>query len=135
VELADTSAWTNRHKDPTVQADFDARVLAGQIATCPMVVMELLWTARDAEEFGELRDDLAALPQLPITAEAWERAVDIWHELVRRGRHRQIKPADLLIAAVAQVAGVGLCHYDGDFEAIEPVTTQPLRPIAPIASL
>jgi len=135
VELADTSAWTNRHKDPIVQADFDARVLAGQIATCPMVVMELLWTARDAEEFGELRDDLAALPQLPIAAEAWERALDVWHELVRHGGHRQIRPADLLIAAVAQVAGVGLCHYDGDFEAIEPVTAQPLRPIAPIGSL
>lgn len=135
MELADTSAWTNRHKDIGVQADFDADVLAGEIATCSMVVMELLWTARNPTEFAELREDLEALPQLPVTREAWQRAIDVWHELVRQGKHRQTKPADLLIAAVAELAGVGLCHYDSDFEAIAHVTGQQTRPIAPIGSL
>ena len=87
-------------------------MLAGEIATCSMVVMELLWTARNPTEFAELREDLEALPQLPVTPEAWQRAIDVWHELVRQGKHRQTKPADLLIAAVAELAGVGLCHYD-----------------------
>jgi len=97
--------------------------------------MELLWTARDPSGFGALRDELEALPQLPVTARAWERAIEVWHELVRRGRHRQIKPADYVIAAVAELSAVGLCHYDGDFDAIALVTAQPVRAIAPIGSL
>jgi predicted nucleic acid-binding protein len=135
VELADTSAWTNRHKDAAVQADFDARVLANEIATCSMVVMELLWTAQNQSDFSELREDLNALPQLPITPAAWERAIDVWHELVQLGRHRQTKPPDLLIAAVAELAGVGLCHYDSDFDAISALTRQPVRALATIGSL
>ena len=135
MELADTSAWTNRHKDAAVQADFDARVLGNEIATCSMVVMELLWTAQSQSDFGEMREDLEALPRLPITPAAWERAIDVWHELVRLGRHRQTKPPDLLIAAVAELAGVGLCHYDRDFDAISAVTRQPVRALAPIGSL
>jgi predicted nucleic acid-binding protein len=135
VELADTSAWTNRHKDPGVKADFDARVLAGEVATCPMVVLELLWTARSADEFGEILQDLSALPQLAIDSDVWDRAVEIWQALVDGGRHRQAKPADLLIAATAELGGVGLCHYDSDFRAIGSVTKQPVREIAPIGSL
>ena len=100
-----------------------------------MVVMELLGTAQNQTEFSELREDLDALPQLPITPAAWERAIDVWHDLVRLGRHRQTKPADLLIAAVAELASVGLCHYDSDFDTIAAVTRQPVRALVPIGSL
>ena len=135
MELADTSAWTNRHKDPAVAADFEARILAGEIATCPQVTMELLWTARSLREFEELREDLAALPQLPIDGATWDRAIDVWHELVRRSRHRQAKIPDLLVAAAAEIAGVPVCHYDAAFEAIADVTGQPEGAIAPLGSL
>jgi predicted nucleic acid-binding protein len=135
LELADTSAWTNRHKDPGVEADFDARILAGEIAICPQVTMELLWTARSLREFEELREDLGALPQLPVDMDAWERATDVWHELVNRGQHRQAKIQDLLVAAAAEIAGVPVCHYDADFEVIAAVTGQPVRAIAPLGSL
>ena len=135
MELADTSAWTNRHKDPAVQADFDARLLAGEIAICPQVTMELLWTAKSLREFEELRDDLAALPQFPVDGGTWERATDVWHELVGRGHHRQAKIQDLLVAAAAELAGVPVCHYDADFDAIAAVTGQVVRAIAPLGSL
>jgi predicted nucleic acid-binding protein len=135
LELADTSAWTSRHKDPGVEADFDARIVAGEIATCPQVVMELLWTARSPLEFEELREDLGALPQLPIDGLTWARAVDVWHLLVNSGRHRQAKPADLLVAAAGEIAGLPVCHYDADFDAIATVTGQEVRAIAPLRSL
>jgi predicted nucleic acid-binding protein len=135
VELADTSAWTNRHKDPAVEADFDARLLAGEIATCPQVAMELLWTARSLTEFEELREDLAVLPQVPIDPGTWDRAIDIWYELVRISRHREAKIPDLLVAAAAEIAGIPVCHYDADFEAIAQVTGQSERAIAPLGSL
>ena len=135
MELADTSAWTNRYKSAAVDADFGTRSLTSRIATCGMVMLEMLWTAHDAAEFMTLRAGLEALPQIAITAAAWERAADVWEELVRSGRHRQITPPDLLIAAAAEVAGVGLCHYDRDFETIADVTRQPVRAIAPLGSL
>lgn len=135
MELADTSAWTNRHKDPAVEADFDARLLAGEIATCPQVAMELLWTARSLTEFEELREDLAVLPQVPIDPGTWDRAIDIWYELVRISRHREAKIPDLLVAAAAEIAGIPVCHYDADFEAIAQVTGQSERAIAPLGSL
>ena len=135
MELADTSAWTNRHKDAGVEADFDARILAGEIATCPRVVMELLWTARTPTEFDELRLDLAALPQLPIDNDTWDRALDVWRTLAHQGRQRQVKIPDLLVAAAAEIAGIPVCHYDADFRTIATVTAQTERAIAPLGSL
>jgi predicted nucleic acid-binding protein len=135
LELADTSAWTNRHKDPTVDRDFEERILADEIATCPMVVVELLWTTQSQREFEDLRGDLDALAKVPNDHDSWDRAMDVWHELVSQGRHRQVKIPDLLVAASADIAGLPVCHYDGDFDVIATITGQPVRAIAPIGSL
>ena len=135
MELADTSAWTNRHKDSTVEADFDSRVLADEIATCPVVAMELLWTAQTPSEVHELREELEALPQVDINGAAWKRALEVWEALSQQGRHRQVKWVDLIVAATAEVAGIPVCHYDRDFEVIAGVTRQAERAIAPIGTL
>lgn len=118
-----------------MEADFDARVLAGDIAVCPIVAMELLWTARDGRELRELREELSALPQVEITPEVWERAFDVWQELAGRGRRREVSRVDLVVAAAAELAGIPVCHYDRDFETIAAVTGQPERPIAPLGTL
>lgn len=135
MELADTSAWTNRHKDPSVDRDFEERIIADEIGTCPMVAMELLWTTQDQREFEELRRDLDALARFPNDQDSWDRAMDVWNELVAQGRHRQVKIPDLLIAATAEIEGIGVCHYDADFEVIAAITGLPVRAIAPIGSL
>jgi len=135
LELADTSAWTNRHKDPAVDQDFEDRILADEIATCPMVVMELLWTSRSQQEFEDLRRDLDALAKVTIDQDSWDRAMEVWRELVFQGRHRQVKIPDLLVAASAEIAGLSVCHYDGGFDVIAAVTGQSVRAIAPIGSL
>jgi predicted nucleic acid-binding protein len=135
LELADTSAWTNRETSRETDDDFSNRLLADEIATCQIVAMELLWTTRDAREFAEFRLDLRALPEIPITAQVWERATDVWHELAKLARHRQVKIPDLLVAAAAEAAEIGVCHYDADFDVIASVTGQPVRSIAPLGSL
>lgn len=135
MELADTSAWTNRHKDPAVDQDFEEQILADEIATCPMVVMELLWTSRSQQEFEDLRRDLDALAKVTIDQDSWDRAMEVWRELVFQGRHRQVKIPDLLVAASAEIAGLSVCHYDGGFDVIAAVTGQSVRAIAPIGSL
>lgn len=137
MELADTSAWTNRHKDPAVLEDFNDRLVAGEIATCPVVELELLWSARDHKSMRALRARLESLPQVPIDEREWRRATDMFGELAARGplHHRQVKLPDLLVAAAAESAGVAVCHYDGDFNLIAGVTGQHVRAIAPLGSL
>jgi hypothetical protein len=137
VELADTSAWTNRRKDPAVEDDFGERVESGRIATCEMVTMELLWSEQDAAAFKTMRTSLADLPTCPVGARAWRRAIAVFESLAERGplHHRQVALPDLLIAAAAEIAGVPVCHYDRHFELIAEVTGQPVRAIAPPGTL
>lgn len=137
MELADTSAWTSRHKDPGVEADFNDRVEDGEIAICEIVELELLWTARDAAEFAEQRRLFEALPLSPIDAGVWRRATDVFQSLAEQGphHHRRARIPDLLVAAAAERAGVPVLHYDGHFETIAAVTGQPVRALAPLGSL
>jgi predicted nucleic acid-binding protein len=137
VELADTSAWSNRHKSTPVRADFDSRVAEGEIATCPMVMLELLWTTRDAADFAAARAELEALPHVPIEQRAWQRAMDVFEALAAGGplHHRRVALPDLLVAAAAELAGIPICHYDADFDVIAELTDQPVRAIAQLGSL
>src|SRR3954468_22878559 len=106
VELADTSAWTNRRKDPAVSADFESRLLGGAIATCAMVKFELLWETPDVDALRRRRALLDALEEAPIGRRVWRRATDIFEELATPGplHHRRVKIPDLLIAAAAELA-------------------------------
>jgi predicted nucleic acid-binding protein len=137
VELADASAWSNRHRAADVRADFDERVTRGVIATCEMVTMELLWTARDHADFVAARAQLEALPQVRIDQRVWRRAIDVFESLASDGplHHRRVRIPDLLVAAAAELAEIPVCHYDADFELIAGVTGQPTRAIAPLGSL
>lgn len=137
MELADTSAWTNRHRDPAVEAEFARRIEQREIATCHIVVLELLWSARDGLEFTERRRRLEALPEAPINEAVWVRALDVYEALAARGplQHRGVKIPDVLIAAAAEVADLPICHYDAHFDRIAEITGQPMRAIAPLGSL
>lgn len=137
IELADTSAWTKHHLDARIAAEFDGSVRTGQIATCRIVVLELLRTARNAKELVRIREDLDQLRDLPIRRRDWDRAADVMHALAERrgGQHRQVRIPDLLIAATAEAAEVPVLYYDHHFELIAQVTGQPLRALAPLGSL
>lgn len=137
MELADSSAWQKRHRDPVVDAEFEALVGRDQIATCDMVRMELLVSTRNEKELAARRADLANLLDCPIEKRDWQRALDVLEAFSRRGplHHRQVKLPDLLIAAAAESAGLPVLHYDRHFELIAEVTGQPVRAIAPLGSL
>jgi len=71
---------------------------------------------RCAQEKKVLRDFERLLPELPITAQVWERA----NELARTARTAGISvPAtDLIIAACARHHGAELEHADSDFDLL-----------------
>lgn len=137
IELADTSAWTNHLKDAAASAAFGELLTRGRIATCEIVVLELLRSSRDIDSFRLRRHDLSQLPLVPIDTTVWSRATDVFEELAARGplHHRQVPLPDLVVAAAAEVAGLRVVHYDRDFDVIAEVTGQPVRAIAPLGSL
>ena len=139
TELADTSAWLASRREPTKRAQFETALVEDEVATCDMVKLELLKTARNPADFSRLRFDLDRLTNCMIGPAEWTRALDVYHEICRsdpgNDYHRRVSHPDLLIAAAAEAAGVPLVHYDRDFEAIAEVTGQPMRWIAPRGSL
>jgi predicted nucleic acid-binding protein len=138
VELADTSAWTwSRVAGGELRAAFDDAVVDGEVATCDIVRLELLYSARDARAFQSLRQDLTALPDCPIGKTEWDRALDVYGRLATQGglHHRAVKHPDLLIAAAAEAAGLVVLHYDEDYDRIAALTGQPARWLAPRGSL
>ena len=139
TELADTSAWiwSRRRAYPQLREAFDTTLVDGQLATCDMVRLELLYSARNAREFAEIRDELAALADCPIGQEQWQRALWVYEQLsVQGGAHqRSVKHPDLLIAAAAESAGIAVVHYDEDYDRIAEITGQPTRWLAPAGTL
>ena len=138
MELADTSAWSwTRVVAGELRQEFDEAVGEGEVATCDMVRLELLYSAQNESEFRALRNDLEALLDCPIGKEQWERALEVYEELAHRGalHHRVVKHPDLLIAAAAEAAGVAVLHYDEDYDRIAAITGQEVRWIAQRGSL
>lgn len=134
--IADTSAWTRAH-NKRVRAEWAAALRGGQIATCPIVDLELLYSARDAAGFDTLAADLAELRDVPITRSVTNTALRAFRELAHRQPlfHRSVKLPDLLVAAAAQDAAVGVLHYDEDFDILAEVLSFESRWIAPRGSV
>lgn len=134
-ELADTSVWARQSK-PGLEW-FGTAVTEGRIAVCDMVVMELLWSARDYPDFVLTEAALAACPWFEVESADWTEARRVFRELAARGplHHRQVGTPDLLIAALAARRDVTLVHYDRDYDTIASITKQPTRWAAPRGSL
>lgn len=131
-DLVDTSAWAHRHDVP-VQPWFTAQLLLNEIGIVDIVKLEVMHGARSAREFDELREELDSLPAAPVTPGVCERAMDVMQKLAHLSggpHHRAVKPADLLIAAAAEMQGWTLVHYDSDYEYIGQLTGQPMRWVA-----
>jgi predicted nucleic acid-binding protein len=134
VLLADTSAWTRAHH-PSVRAEWIAALSGGQIATSPMVELELLYTARTAADFDRWAQRLAQLRNVPITRSVTNAARQALRALAHKGHHRAVTIADLLIAACAQDAALPVLHYDHDFDTLTTALSFDSRWIAPRGSL
>ena len=134
LEIADTSVWARRGELP----EFGVRFLDGLVGVTDTIVMELLYSARDAADYAQIEADLGGCSLYRVEPQDWDEGRRVWRELLRRGggpQHRQVGPQDLLTAAVAARHGLTVVHYDGDFDIIASVTRQPVRWAAPQGSL
>lgn len=135
VLIADTSARM-RTDAPTVNEQWLIATKADQIRTCTIVTLEMLFTARDADAVEQTELIESTLRQVPITASVQRAAIGAIRELSGRGAgaHR-IPPPDILIAAAAQEAGVGVLHYDRHYDRLAEILSFDSVWIAPPGSL
>jgi predicted nucleic acid-binding protein len=90
---------------------------AGRVATSLPFLLEAGYSVRSAQDCGELRDELLALPRFDIDHEVEQRAIDAQRQLSRIGHHR-VPPVDLIVAVVANRHTLGVLRYDRGFDLI-----------------
>jgi predicted nucleic acid-binding protein len=118
--LLDNSAWARLGHAalPDVRLSEIADALgSGDLVVCLPFFLEAGYSARDARSHAQLSDELLALPWAGIDAGVERRAVAAQRQLTRSGHH-PLPPADLLIAAIAERHGLGVLHYDRDYDVI-----------------
>jgi predicted nucleic acid-binding protein len=133
--LADKSALTRRETRPEVRDALEPLLVAGEIASCGIVDLELLYSARDRATYRALVEALRGMPRVTVDDAAVSRALAVQAMLAERSRHRAVPLPDLLIAACAEQAGLAVLHYDADFERIAKLTGQPTQWIVPRGSV
>lgn len=131
--LADKSALA-RFPIPAVAARLRPLLEDGHLATCAIVDLEVLYSSRDLGDYEELREERRSLDSVPITPEVMNKAVELQHELARRGQHRVPIP-DLLISAAALLSDLVVLHYDADFERIAAAGGAPHEWVVPKGSV
>jgi predicted nucleic acid-binding protein len=133
--LVDKSAYEMVKRSPQARDSLRSRISdGGSIAMCEMIALELLYSARNTTEYERLRDGYEKLAWLTTDSQAMRRAIDVQHELARKGQHRRALP-DLIIAATAERHGATVVHYDKDYDLIAAVTGQPTEWIVPAGTL
>lgn len=89
---------------------------------CDLVVLELTRLAPNEDRAHRVAERLDAFESVPMSKDLWGRAREVQLLLAPDGEHRRVPPADLLIAAAAEEAGIPLVHYDRDYERVATVT-------------
>jgi predicted nucleic acid-binding protein len=87
---------------------------------CAVTRLELLYSARSAEDYALLAGDLAEFRDLRMDAETFAIALTAQRELAGRGQHRVPIP-DLLIAACAHQHSADIAHVDRHFDVLSRV--------------
>jgi predicted nucleic acid-binding protein len=135
IYLADKSALTRSDTRPQVREVIEPLLLAGRIATCGFVDLELLYSAPIRATYHELAEVLQAMPRVPVTDAVVDRALEVQSLLAERSQHRFVPLPDLLIAACAEAAGLIVLHYDADYERIARLTGQATQWVVPRGSV
>ena len=120
--LFDNSVWARlldgRLAGP-LRETVEAALLANELWTCPPTLLEMRYSARDSDGFATIAKRLDALPHAALTVEAAATALTAQAELAATpGISHRVKPVDLLIASIAAAEGLGVLHYDHDYDTI-----------------
>lgn len=123
--LVDTSAWIEYLRNTGSRICIRVgELLAGDLATCDVIHMELLAGARDEQHRRDLRRLIARATLGPKQPGDFDRAAALYRQCRRRGETVCVL-IDCLIGALAIRADLPVLHCDSDFDALARHT--PLR--------
>lgn len=128
--IADKSAFEQQRHSEAADGLLKALAADGALHMTEIVALELLYSARNHDDYLDRWDGLTTLPWLHLTDVVAARALTLQRELAGRGTHRRPIP-DLLVAATALEHGATVLHYDRDFDLIADVTGLSARWIIP----
>jgi len=119
-----------------VSAVLTPLMATGLVAHCGVLDLEVLFSARGHADLIATRRRLRVGFHLIQMLQAdFDRAIDVMELLAKAGKHRSASLPDLLLAAVAERAGLTLVHYDADFDHIAGVTNQLTQWVVPAGSV
>jgi predicted nucleic acid-binding protein len=124
--LIDKSAFVRLPHSPDRDL-WSERISRALVYVVMATKLELGFSARNYEEWHNATE-LSPTSELIVslmTPAAEHRALAVQGLLAAVGHHRAPSVPDLLIAAVAETAGLTVLHVDKDFELIAEVTHQP----------
>jgi predicted nucleic acid-binding protein len=133
--LADKSALARLETSADVRAKLESLLPFGEIATCGVVDLELLYSAPSPHAYATAAASLRTLPRVPVSEEVLDRALEVQGRLAKRSQHRGAPLPDLIIAACAEGAGLTVLHYDADYDRIAEITGQPVQWVVPRGSV
>jgi predicted nucleic acid-binding protein len=128
--LADKSVWS-RVRQQAVRSVMNSYVERGLIGTCPIIDLEILFSARTGAEHAHFLRQRAAFEYFSLTDEIARRAIEVQGVLAQRAQHRSVSIPDLLVAATAERFALTVLHYDRDYERIAEITGQPTEWVVP----
>jgi hypothetical protein len=131
--LVDTSVLARAHQRQ-VGDRLEELALAGKLWTCRVVDLEVAFATR-ANDVNDVIEERQSIPEAPINPAVLDRALRVLGLLSDHNLHRGAKPADLVIAAAAEAAGLTVLHYDADFDRISRVTGQATERVSSAGSL
>jgi predicted nucleic acid-binding protein len=133
--IADSSAWA-RSDEEAITESWGQALQAGQIATCTIVKLELLYSTQTTAGFRELEAELSVLRDIPVTRSISNAAVAGMRRFAEYSDlYHRIPLPDYLIAACAEDAGLDVLHYDRHFDRLAEVFTFESCWLAPAGSL
>jgi predicted nucleic acid-binding protein len=118
VIIVDTSAWIEFLRDTgSPVCNTVDRLLAGDIAICDAISMEVLAGARSEQHLAQLRGLLARATLVSTTADDYDQAAALYRTCRRNGETVR-KMIDCLIAAVTIRSSASILQADVDFAAL-----------------
>lgn len=117
--LVDRSVWARTQK-PAIVPVWAAALTAGDVVACPPFLLEAGYSARSADDLRRLRGAIrASMPEVACDKETWDLALAAQERMAdAAGLMHRRNPMDLLVAAVAHQHGIGVLHYDHDYDLI-----------------
>ncbi|MFF5927200.1 PIN domain-containing protein [Streptomyces hydrogenans] len=121
--LIDTCAASTILSEAELRADWHDRLTQGLVAMCPVILLEMLTSARNPSDRISLQEDLDTLFVPVFSADfADETALDFQEEITNHTWQRSPRAIDMLCAANAALFGLQTLSLDADFVRISEAT-------------